>query len=379
LWGVAFATWWLVVLVHSSADGVPLLSAALFGRDFLYFAILLPLLAGAFRERREITACLAVLAAAGVLHAAGQLAITVGGATSLVDLLVHTQLPVGLEETPRIYSNMDVVTTMALPFATGLALIPPRRSLRVVGIGLTTLLTLSVLFQFTRATYLALTFALIVVGVSWMFTNGAISRPLRRVTAALAAAVVAALFVAGFRPLTAPVGVPSEARAVSKRAASSIEDLRSGTGTVGYRYELRDEMLRVLDDQWLVGLGFWHPEVRPVSSLPEGSIRNADVGVLNGVMTMGVVGAALIYLPLLRVFVAAMRRRRDTDPVARQDQWFFFGVATWIVYAVSSSLSLIVLFSVFGLVATATALACAVCLIDWRVVEDSQSSRHASS
>jgi hypothetical protein len=370
LWGVALATWWFVVLVRSFADGIPLLSAALYGRDFLYFAILLPLLAGAFRDRREIAACLAVLAAAGVLHAVGQLAITVGGATSLVDLLVHTQVPVGFERTPRIVSYMDAVTTMAVPFAIGLALIPPRRHLRLVGIALATVFALSVLFQFTRATYLALTFALIVVSASWIFTSGAISGPLRRTTAALATVAVVGLFAAGFRPLTSPVDLPSEAAAVSERAASGVEDLRRGTGTVRYRYELRDDMLDVLGDRWPIGLGFWHPEVRPVSSLPEGSIRNADVGVLNAVMTMGVIGAALVYLPLVKVFVATMRRRRDIGSAARLDQWFFFGAATWIVYAVASSVSLMVLFSVFGLVLTATLLACGICLIDWKGSEN---------
>jgi hypothetical protein len=259
---------------------------------------------------------------------------------------------------------MADVVTAAFPFAIGLALIPPRRSLRVVGIGLATLTGMSVLFQFTRATYLALALALIIVSATWIYANGAISRPLRRATAALAAVVVVALSAGGFQPLEASVALPSETAAVSERARSTVDDLVGSTGNVGYRYELADEMLTLLGDRWPVGLGFWHPDVRPVSSLPAGSIRNGDTGVLNAVMTMGVVGAALVYLPLVTLFFATMRRRRDFGPVARRDQWFFFGAATWILYAMTSSGSLVILFSVPGLVLTATLLACSACLID---------------
>jgi hypothetical protein len=57
-----------------------------------------------------------------------------------------------------------------------------------------------------------------------------------------------------------------------------------------------------------------HPDVRPVSPLPDGSIRNGDVGVLNAVMTMGVIGAALIYAPLVALFAAT---------------WILYAVMTW--------------------------------------------------
>jgi hypothetical protein len=124
-------------------------------------------------------------------------------------------------------------------------------------------------------------------------------------------------------------------------------------------------MFAILDNRWPIGLGFLHPDVRPVPSLPDGSIRNGDVGVLNALMTMGAVGAALIYLPLVIFFFALMHRRRDVGPDARRDQWFFFGAATWILYALLSSGSLVILFSVSGLVLTATLLACCSCLLDW--------------
>jgi hypothetical protein len=259
---------------------------------------------------------------------------------------------------------MADAVTAAFPFAIGLALIPPRRFLRIVGIGLATITGISVLFQFTRATYLALAFALLVVSATWMYANGAISRPLRRATAGLAALVVLGLFASGFQPLEASVALPSETGAVAERARSTVDDLVGRAGTVEYRYELADEMLTLLGDRWPVGLGFWHPDVRPVPSLPAGSIRNGDVGVLNAVMTMGAIGAALVYVPLITLFLATMRRWRDVGPAGRRDQWFFFGAATWILYAVTSSGSLVILFSAPGLVLTATLLACSAWLLD---------------
>jgi hypothetical protein len=40
------------------------------------------------------------------------------------------------------------------------------------------------------------------------------------------------------------VALPSETAPVSERARSTIDDLRGSTGSVGYRYDLIDEMLR---------------------------------------------------------------------------------------------------------------------------------------
>jgi hypothetical protein len=260
---------------------------------------------------------------------------------------------------------MADAVTAALPFAIGLALIPPRRGLRPVGAALALLAGVSILFQFTRATYLGLTLALIVVSATWLYANGAISQPLRGTIAAVAGVAVLGFFVSGFRPLESSVVLPEHAAAVSQRAESSVDELVGRTGNVGYRFDLAHKMFAVLDNRWPIGLGFLHPDVRPFPSLPDGSIRNGDVGVLNALMTMGAVGAALIYLPLVTFFFAAMHRRWDLGPVARRDQWFFFGAATWILYAVLSSGSLVILFSVPGVVLTATLLACCCCLLDW--------------
>ena len=52
-----FVAWWLVTLARSVFfSDIPPLHAALFGRDFLYFALLLPLLPVALRRRSDLVA-----------------------------------------------------------------------------------------------------------------------------------------------------------------------------------------------------------------------------------------------------------------------------------------------------------------------------------
>ena len=53
-------------------------------------------------------------------------------------------------------------------------------------------------------------------------------------------------------------------------------------------------MLVVLGPAWPIGLGFLHPAIHYVAGLPEGSIRNSDLGLMQVLMTMGVLGLALL-------------------------------------------------------------------------------------
>jgi uncharacterized membrane protein len=77
-------------------------------------------------------------------------------------------------------------------------------------------------------------------------------------------------------------------------------------------------------------------------------------------MTMGVVGTVLIYLAPLAVLLAIFRHRRDTTG---REQWFFFGMFTWIVALFVGSISLVTLFSLSGLALTSVLLACTVRLL----------------
>jgi hypothetical protein len=367
-WGFALASWWTITLARTVIEGDSLFKSGLFARDFLYFALLLPLIAGGLRTRREVRACLGILAAAAVCHALGQLAISAAGVTSsAIYYVVHTTYTNEYGGIHRIYSRMDDAVAALLPIALGLALLPPAKRVRLPAILLVAVSALSVLFQLTRATYLGLALAIVLVGGIWMYGNPVASAALRRTAAAAALVVIGVVFAVGYRPYQnqTPQATNSGAAAVSTRAVSSIEELQQRSGTVGYRYSLESKMLKVLGGQWPVGLGFWHPLDHPVPALPDYSIRNTDTGVLNAVMTMGAVGAALIYLPCVVLLVAMSRRRRDDTVRARADQWLYFGASTWILYVLIGSVSLVTLFSPSGLVLTATVLGCAARMLDW--------------
>ena len=65
-WAFIFLAWWLVTLARSVFfSDIPLLHAALFGRDFLYFALLLPLLPVALRRRSDFVALVAMVGVGG--------------------------------------------------------------------------------------------------------------------------------------------------------------------------------------------------------------------------------------------------------------------------------------------------------------------------
>jgi hypothetical protein len=85
--------------------------------------------------------------------------------------------------------------------------------------------------------------------------------------------------------------------------------------------------------------------------LPEGSIQDADVGVLNAVMTMGVVGAALVCIPVVLTLASCLRR--SSGQWDGQYAWLRYGGAVWIVATLVSSVTLVTLFSTSGLALTA--------------------------
>ena len=364
IWGGAFVMWWLFTFVRSVADGVPAREAALFGRDFLYFAILVPLFVGAFGRRREIFTVLSVVAGATLIYALAQIGVTALGLEGVgrvrASLFIHETFSNEFGGLHRVYAFMGDAVAAALPLGLGLALIPSRRADRIFGVTLALLTTLSVLFGFTRATYLGLSFALLLVTALWIQQGSAGSLALRRLSFVALAAVLALVISGAYRSLL----YSSHATATATdRAATALADLQHRRGTVKYRYDLQRQMRKVLGPHWVEGLGFWHPSVHPVPSLPGGSIRNSDVGVLNSVMTMGVVGTLFLYAPPLAIFFAIVRLRRRRCRSVAAHEWFFYGTTVWLAYVLISSISLATLFTVPGLVLTALLLGCAARLL----------------
>ena len=146
----------------------------------------------------------------------------------------------------------------------------------------------------------------------------------------------------------------------------TLTEFQHQTGNVGYRYALDQKMLDVLGSNWIGGLGFLHPASHPVAGLPVGSIRNTDTGVMNSLMTMGAVGTVLLYLVPVAILIAVIRRWQAlTEPGEHGSlEWFFFGTTMWLIVVLVTSVSLVTLFSVSGLVMSATVIGCAARLLD---------------
>jgi hypothetical protein len=117
-------------------------------------------------------------------------------------------------------------------------------------------------------------------------------------------------------------------------------------------------MLHLLGSKWPIGLGFLHPSARYVGGLPDGTIRSTDTGVLNVLMTMGIVGVMMLYAPLAYGMREIMRASRRIGQSSRPlPPWIFYGGGAWIAWAIAGAPSQVVLFSVPTLVMVALVLA----------------------
>jgi hypothetical protein len=380
-WGFALAGWWLFTVLRSHFfSGIPIMKAALFGRDFLYFALLFPLFIGGLKTRREVYQLLVTLLTATVIFSVGHLTLVVTGAHQ-ASWFVHQSLLNDVGGVTRVYALMGDAAVAAATCGIALALMAPSRRLRLAGAAFAVLTSLSVLLQFARATYFGLFFGLLCASAVWLAgsAHGTVARRLAIVFAGLAFAG-GVVFVTASRTSTSSTasatvdqlpaagGIPAPA-IIASRFSSGLTDLSSNSGTVGYRYKLDRTMFHVLGRHWPIGLGFWHPAVKYVPNLPDGSIRNTDTGVMNSLMTMGVVGTILVYLAPLAVLLAIFRHRRHMG--TGQKQWIFFGMFTWIVSLLVGSISLVTLFSVSGLALTSVLLACTV-----RLFADDEATSH---
>jgi hypothetical protein len=340
---VAFSLWWFVVLVRSLNAGIPVADASLYGRDFLSFTILMPAAWVVLRTPKAWRECLVVVLAGAGLYSLAY----VGGALGLIDAtsFAHPHLTSAVGSFQRLYTPMnDLVITVAV---FGVAVLATTRNPRAVFpiAALTAITLLAFLFQLTRAAYLGMAIGGIVAICVAIAHGGAVRRVVARRTSALALVACICLFaVLSLGGGGGPTGI------IGERITSGISQVDSNSGTVGYRVKLYHSMLGVLSSDWPVGLGFLHPRDRYFGDLPAGSIRNPDVGLMNAVMTMGLLGLGLLF-GVLVAFARYVIDTRDGRPA-----WLVVGMFGWLAVLVSGSLTLVTLFSPTGLVSTALTL-----------------------
>lgn len=353
IWSACYIAWWLYQFARSDLlDGIPWRDAVLYGRDFLYFAILLPLALRTRLPRRS-------LRTGGLLVFAGVTACAVGRDIQQItgvplNWLVHPTLVAHAQGLTRIYSYMSLIINTALVFAAALLLSRQSRGRRWPLAALVVVLFADAALELTRANYFALAVALLVAVTLGLHAArySSVTNIIVRlaVTVGILVGVVLAIAVAGGSNVTV-------VHSVLSRASSGVSDLTHSTGTVGYREQIDSDLVRVLGNKWPIGLGFLNPVARQVVGVPGGNIRNVDTGVFNVVMTMGVVGAILLYAPLVYGLSRLFRARWDRRPSLPVPPWILYGAAAWIAWVIAGSPTLDVLFNTPGLVMSALVLA----------------------
>ena len=349
------AAWWLLTWARTAAfQGVPPTLAAKFARDFLYFALTLPLLCDVFvtypRLRRQV---LWTLGAGAAVYALAQLAVS--GVHVSLDFILHPALTTVVLGTTRVYSSMNMLVRAAFALSCGALLLAPARRLRRWAIAPAVLFGAAMLIQLTRAAYFGAAVGIVVAGFIWWFQTGSIRYVARR---RLIIVPLLALFCLGLGA-TVSSGERHLISKVATRAVAGYSDVSATGGTVGVRVSVANAMLGVLGQAWPVGVGFMHPAAHYYPTLPQGNIRDPDLGVLNAVMLMGAIGAILVYLPLLLVMVSLVRASPLPGSSVHGDEWFRLGASIWIVAVVASSITLVDLFSFGGLEVSACLLAMA--------------------
>jgi hypothetical protein len=255
----------------------------------------------------------------------------------------------------RLYSKMGAAVSTSLIFVAAWLFASGVSRRRVPAAALVTLFAVSVALGLTRSNYAAILVALVTGAAVHSIRGGSFTAVIVRVAMAVLVVTVAVIVMGAVK--LGNSGIGGAAIRVAERAESGVSAVSSSSGNFAYRTNLDAKMLHVLGAQWPIGLGFLDPSVHYVAGLPEGSIRNADVGVFNALMTMGVIGALFIYAPLLYGFAELLRAAGSWRRLGLSERrWIAYGGAAWIAWALVGSWNLVVLFSVPGLVVTALVL-----------------------
>lgn len=344
--GLLLLLWWLFVMTRTVVgQHVPLLRAMYFGRDFASFALLLIVLPRLRLASRDISTLLGVLAAGVCVFAVGQIMTATG--MGQPGSLIHFHYTLQESGLTRVYSNMTDLVTAGLAVSVAALLLARQRRIQLIALPIMILLGTSTAVQLTRARWIGL-----VVGISltslWLALNSntrigiILRRKLSPIVGALCFVSIIVIFIAP------SIGSGGE---VINRLTSIFTDLETGSGTVAIRVTVSKEMTVFLGEKWPFGLGFIPPFSHYYLGLPGGSIRDPDVGALNAVMTMGVLGAILIYIPVIAVLIDCLQR--ISKQWADEFSWLYYGGAIWILATLASSITLITLFSTSGLAFTA--------------------------
>jgi O-antigen ligase/polysaccharide polymerase Wzy-like membrane protein len=349
VWSALFVAVWMLAFFKGLDRGVPALKAALFGRDFLFFALLVPMAKALVKNERELTRLVAVVGTMTTIYALGEIATSLRLINPSIINVKHT-LAVG--PFTRVYGSMNDLVALGFCCALAYALLNSGKRARWAAT-VAAVCGVAVILQLTRALYVGLVAGMVLAFILWATGRSRRSRLRRRLLWTVSAIVVLSAVTVFVAP---QVLSSSSVQTITNRVNEGISDVGSSSqkvpgNTVAYRQNVSSLMLQVLGSHWVFGLGFLHPSAVYFPQLPNGSIRNNDLGLFNGLMTMGVIGDILIYVPVLMALRCVLPRQA---PGARD--WLRLGGMIWIVSVIVGSLTLVTLFSPTGLILMAVLL-----------------------
>src|ERR1035441_5746400 len=240
IWSACFVAWWVITFARSILlDGIPIRYAASYGRDFLYFAIVLPLVVRARLPLRSVRHGAWLLMAGVVAFAVGQIVSSLGGHE--LSWLVHPTLSAETSGQLRLYSPMSTAVSTSLIFVAAWLVAGGVSRHRVPAAALVTLLAVSVALQLTRSNYAAMVVALVTGVAVHSIRGGSFTAVIVRV--AMAVLVVTVAVIALGTANVGNSGIGGVASHVAERAESGISAVSNSSGTFGYRTNLDAKML----------------------------------------------------------------------------------------------------------------------------------------
>jgi len=333
IFSLALATCCAAAVFHSTMNGGTMFQSLLFGRDYLFLAALACTLMWLFPTRAHWDGFRKVILAAGAVLGLFSVGVSI---ELLPPAAINAHQVDSSEGVTRIWSASGSLLIFVFALSVGNLLLARKASLWDIAVPVIT--GTSVILTLSRSLYFGLIAAIILAPLLWYMTSGSGSDPRRMVKRLLkGVTIVAAALVVG--NVVGLAGTPIES--ISERATQGFTNINSAASgstvrknTFTYRLRVTDRMLDVLGDDWITGLGLIHPADRYFTTLKNGSIRDVDVGSLGPLMTMGIFGLILIYLPLLSlIFLTADYGPRS--PPARRG--FMLGILFWGLFILAAS------------------------------------------
>jgi hypothetical protein len=352
IWSSCYLAWWGIKVIVGS-PGIPVLAAVQYGREFMAFSLLLPLALLALRERSQLVGFAITLGIGAAIFSVGQIITQFTHAH--LTWLIHASKLEEFQGITRIYAPMSDLLTAAFPMALAAVLLGPRPWRRRAML-LAFLTGLANALSFTRAIYVSELFAFLLISLIWIGGTGWQPRRIKYTFALVLVGAACALAVAASQSATSGTS-SSPITAVMSRVALGVSNIENQGGTAGYRLREAHLEFEVLGDHWITGLGFLSPAYHYVPGLREGSIRDDDLGSLSIVMTMGLVGLLLAYMPPIYGLAYLLRRRRD---------FVQYGGAMYLGAALIGSITLGAVSTLSGLLVLASMLA--LCL-NWTALD----------